>query len=122
MSERVCKEYSEKLVLYRLGELSAPEAAEVEAHAASCGACRAELAALSAAMDGLPKYAPRQGEVYSAVEGVMKRIDTRRRPLARRLIPALITAAAVTAAVIAVDYVPRGSTHKAPTRQGATTT
>lgn len=82
------------------GSLVADEKAEVEAHLATCAACRAELESLRALLaraTSLPRTMPPPARVWTAIES---EIQTRRAPLAfparsRFSVPLLAAAAVV---------------------------
>ncbi|MHB8174903.1 MAG: anti-sigma factor family protein [Nitrospirota bacterium] len=106
MDDMICRDFSEKLVLYHYGELSREQASEVAAHVLSCASCRKELDDISYMLSNVPgpeKINP--GEAYSAARGVMRRLF--RRPSAfRRLMPVYLTVAAAIAAVFIAVYLP----------------
>ncbi|HET8539487.1 MAG TPA: zf-HC2 domain-containing protein [Anaeromyxobacter sp.] len=94
--------FSDRLLDLAYGELSKREAREVEAHAASCEPCRAELARIRATrrvMATLPQEpAPERGErILIAAAGEAAEA---RRP--RRLVPRWLLGGAVVAASLAV--------------------
>jgi hypothetical protein len=98
--------FSERLLDLAYGELSPREAREVEGHAASCQACRAELAQIRETrriMAALPEEpAPEQGErilLAAAREAAERRVPKRLLP------PWLWGAAAVAASLVAVAAV-----------------
>jgi hypothetical protein len=94
--------YTDRLLDLAYGELPKREAREVEAHAASCDACRAELARIRGtrrAMAALPEEpAPERGE--RILLAAAREAAGRRRP--RRLVPRWLLGGAVVAASIAV--------------------
>ncbi len=98
--DKACERYEEMLALYRYDELGPGEAAEVQKHLASCGACQAAMEGLDRMLGGLPDYEPTAGEVRSAVEGVVQKITVRRRPFAGKLVPAAAAAAALALVLV----------------------
>src|SRR5512138_503495 len=94
--------YTERLLDLAYGELSTREARQVEAHAASCEACRAELARIRGTrrvMAALPdEAAPERGE--RILIAAAREAAEARRP--RRLVPRWLLGGAVVAASVAV--------------------
>jgi anti-sigma factor RsiW len=95
-----CKSATLRLDDYVDGALAADEKAEVEAHLATCAACRDELESLRALLAraaSLPRTMPPPARLWSAIES---EIQTRRAPLAfaapsRFSVPLLAAAAVV---------------------------
>jgi anti-sigma factor RsiW len=114
-----CKDFELLLTLHATGALEPAEAARVEAHLASCAACRAEAAAdrdvLAAAALPPPTDAERR-----AVAGVPARAlaalhrSDRRRAGWKRLAVAAAVAAALLAGVLAPAVLRRSADVRAP--------
>jgi hypothetical protein len=102
-------ELRDRLLDLAYGELSPHDAREVEAHAASCEACRAELARIRGtrlAMSALPvEPAPAKGEgiLLAAAREAAERRSRAHRPIPRWLWRGAIVALPV-AAVVAVSF------------------
>jgi anti-sigma-K factor RskA len=101
----------DELTGYLLGDLTAAEAAEFEAHLRDCGSCRGELAELEALPGVLAQAAPAyevprdlEARTFAAVERAGGRaLPAARRPVWWRRAPLLAPAAgALAAAVVAI--------------------
>jgi hypothetical protein len=98
--------FAEKLLDLAYGELPPREAGKVEAHAASCEVCRAELARIRetrSLMAGLPEEpAPERGQGILLAAACQ---EAERRTAKRRLPPWLLRTSLVAASLVAVAAV-----------------
>ncbi len=115
MSE-CCEAYADRLIEFAWDDLPAVNAREVELHAASCHACRAELASIRALRRTVERLAvetpPEGGEhiLSAAAREVTGGEDVPEEPLrARWRFPALPTWAVRTLALVAALLVAGGT-------------
>ncbi len=112
-----CREWRESLGAYALGQLADEEVPALEAHLEGCGDCRAELEQLTTVARLMAKADPeRIGEAPTPPAALADRVlssisEERRAGRRRRLRFGLAigaTAAAVTAAILAIFVLPGG--------------
>jgi anti-sigma factor RsiW len=98
-----CRDWEERIALHAGGDLSAPEAAELEAHLAACEGCRGAAGMYGSGLE-LLREAHRQpiGEAhYAALRArVLAELQRERRPAWRRIWVGGLVAAAAAAVVL----------------------